>query len=92
MANGILSDPASMTDCQGCADQAVLALLAPMRGNLGESGTGCAGSSFTEGPQFNLYRPDDAWTDLGINTDGENPAMLCKGCLLYTSPSPRDRG
>ncbi|MDG1958140.1 MAG: hypothetical protein P8K76_15440 [Candidatus Binatia bacterium] len=81
MANGILSAPASLTDCQGCADQAVLALLAPMRGNLGESGTGCAGSSFTEGPQLTLYRPDDVRTDLGINTDGENPAMLCKGCV-----------
>jgi hypothetical protein len=81
MANGISSDPASLTDCQACAREPALALLAPMRGNLGGSGKGCAGSSFTDGPQFTLYRPDDVWTDQGSNTDGNNPAMLCEGCI-----------
>ena len=81
MTNGISSEPASLTDCQACAREPALALLAPMRGNLGKSGKGCAGSSFTDGPQFTLYRPDDVWTNKGANTGGENPAMLCEGCI-----------
>ena len=38
-----------------------------------------------------LIRADRVWSDLGFTGAGVNVAVLDSGCLLYTSPSPRDR-
>jgi hypothetical protein len=79
MQNAVAASPGeSLTDCQACADEPQLALLAPMRGNLGSPGKGCSNVGFTEGPQLTLYRPESRLTNLGPSDDG---ALLCEGCV-----------
>ena len=44
-------------------------------------------------PSFSIYKDDNHWYCFGCETGGRHVEflMLFKGCLLYTSPSPRDR-
>ena len=48
------------------------------------AGTGSSGSANGTGTSASFYAPS------GITTDGTNLYVVDYGCLLYTSPSPRD--
>ena len=62
-----------------------------MCGIVGYTGTRPVKDILIEGLSRLEYRGYDS-AGIAVEQDGKLEVVHCKGCLLYTSPSPRDRG